>query len=243
MRMRTGSTVKPSSTSSYERQPPLGEQLLTWANLATTVRLVFGLLAFGVALVERSEMWNYIGLAIYWSLDIVDGFLARRLKQETLFGAQYDILADRIQVAFFYLIYASFYPEKILVITLFLLQFMVFDHFLSNQFIRWKIISPNYFHRVDRVIFNLLWSPLAKAANTGLVTILIIVTPWIWPPLVVTVALIGVRVYCALRVMSLPTPILAEPLTMSELEDALSVSASRAVMSPGSAAVMASEPG
>jgi CDP-diacylglycerol--glycerol-3-phosphate 3-phosphatidyltransferase len=219
----------------YEPQPPLGKQLVTWANLATTVRLVFGLAAFGMAVVERSEMWNYIGLAIYWSLDILDGFLARRFKQETLFGAQYDILVDRIQVAFFYLVYASLHPEKILVITFFLLQFMVFDHFLSNQFMRWKIISPNYFHRVDSAIFNLLWSPLAKAANTGLVTILIILVPSIWPPLVVTVVLIGVRVHCALRMMSLPTPRLPEPDAMSELGDGSRISASRAISSPEAA--------
>lgn len=202
--------------ASYQQQPPLREQLWTWANLATTVRLILGLAAFCVAIIERSEQWNYIGLAIYWTLDIADGWLARRFKQETLFGAQYDILADRIQVAFFYLVYASLYPEKVVVITFFLLQFMVFDHFLSNQFLRWKIISPNYFYRVDRKIFNWLWSPLGKAANTGLVTILIILTPSIWPPLVVTLALIAVRIHCALRVMGLPTPHLPEPLFARE---------------------------
>lgn len=198
--------------ASYRRQPPLRQQLYTWANLATTVRLVLGLGAFGVALVQRDETWNYIGLAIYWSLDMLDGFLARRFKQETLFGAQYDILADRIQVAFFYLNYASLYPGKVVVITLFLLQFMVFDHYLSNQFLRWNIISPNYFHRIDQAIFRLLWSPLGKAANTGLVTILIILSPSMWPPLVVTLVLIGVRIHCALRVMALPIPLLPEPV-------------------------------
>lgn len=199
----------------YQRQPPLRVQLWTWANVATTLRLVLGLGAFCIALLERSMMWNYIGLAIYWSLDIADGWLARRFKQETLFGAQYDILADRIQVAFFYLIYASMYPHKVVVITLFLLQFMVFDHYLSNQFLRWKIISPNYFYRVDKYIFNLLWSKLGKAANTGLVTLLIILVPSIWPALIVTLTLIGVRIHCALRVMGLPTPQLPDPTEMA----------------------------
>ncbi|WP_428261504.1 CDP-alcohol phosphatidyltransferase family protein [Haliangium sp.] len=200
-----------TNTPGYEAQPSLGSQLLTWANLATTVRLVLGLAAFCVALVQRDDTWNFIGLAIYWSLDIVDGQLARRLNQETLFGAQYDILADRIQVAFFYLVYGAMHPEKIVVITLFLLQFMVFDHYLSNQFIRWRILSPNYFYRVDQRVFDLLWSPLGKALNTGMVTILILLFSSIWPAMIATLALIGVRAYCMARVMTLPAPCLPAP--------------------------------
>lgn len=201
----------PNRSDLYRQQPPLRQQLLTWANLATSLRLVFGLAAFCVALIEKSDQWNYIGLAIYWSLDILDGQLARRLNQETLFGAQYDILADRIQVSFFYLVYASMHPDKLIVIALFLMQFMVFDHFLSNQFMRWRILSPNYFHRVDQQIYDWLWSPLGKAANTGMVTLLIIFVPSIWPPLVVTVSLIAIRVHCMVRVMSLPVPSLPTP--------------------------------
>ncbi len=195
----------------YEPQAPLGAQLLTWANLATSVRLVFGLAAFCVALYTGNEVWNFVGLGIYWSLDIADGWLARRYDQETLFGAQYDILADRIQVAFFYLVYASMHPDKLVVIAVFLLQFMVFDHYLSNQFLRWRVISPNYFYRVDQRVFDLLWSPIGKALNTGLVTILILVFPTIWPALAVTLLLIAVRAYCMVRVMRLPTPHLPLP--------------------------------
>ena len=229
----------------YENPPPLASQLMTWANLATTVRMILGTAAFAIALIERSMEWNLIGLAIYWSLDIADGFLARKLNQETLFGAQYDILVDRIQVAFFYLVYASFYPEKIWVIALFLLQFMVFDHYLSNQFLRYKIISPNYFYRVDKHVFNLLWSPIGKALNTGLVTLLILLVPTIIPALIATLGLIGIRVYCIVRMMQVKTPILPEP---PEIEPANESTSEPASESPNestfaSASEAASQPG
>jgi len=53
----------------------------------------------------------------------------------------------------------------------------VLDHYLSNQFIRWPILSPNYFYLVDRQTWLWLWSKPAKALNTGLVTLLLIGAP------------------------------------------------------------------
>jgi len=181
----------------------LSLELLTWANLVTAVRLAAGLAAFGAFYLESWEGWNFIGLAIYWAGDILDGWLARRLKQETLLGAQFDILADRMLICFFYLGYLTVHPARAPAVLLFLLEFAVLDHYLSNQFIRWPILSPNYFYLVDRQTWLWLWSTPAKALNTGLVTLLLIALPCQWPAIVVTIALISVRLWCVRRTLIL----------------------------------------
>ncbi|HEY0255101.1 MAG TPA: CDP-alcohol phosphatidyltransferase family protein, partial [Kofleriaceae bacterium] len=79
------------------------EPWFTWANLATAVRVVACVIIFAYSSIYRDETANYVGLGTYWVLDVLDGFLARRFDQETRLGAQMDILADRLLVAFFYL--------------------------------------------------------------------------------------------------------------------------------------------
>jgi len=198
---RDGTAVDAGTVEqTWERIRP---ELATWANLVTLIRLVLGLAVFGVVLAGARERWIYLGLVIYWVGDLLDGLLARRLGQETIFGAEFDILTDRFQVCLFYLTYVSFHPEKTAVALVFLFEFVVLDHFLSNQFVRWRVRSPNYFYAVDRLTWRWLWSKPAKAFNCGLVTLLMIGLPWLWVPLAVTVALIGIRLRLAWRMLVL----------------------------------------
>ena len=181
------------------------EDLRTWANGITLLRTVAGLALFAVAAIERSPSWNLAGLALYWSLDVLDGFLARRLDQETRFGAQLDILSDRFLIAFFYLNYLALHPEAAVAIALFLFEFMILDHYLSNQFLRWPILSPNYFYLVDRTIWRLNWSPVAKTINSGAVTILLLITGSAWAVAPILVGLFGVKLYSFVRLYRLPS--------------------------------------
>ncbi|HUS63918.1 MAG TPA: CDP-alcohol phosphatidyltransferase family protein, partial [Kofleriaceae bacterium] len=158
-----------------------------------------GLLLFAAAARTHSQLLNFWGLAVYWVLDILDGWLARRLDQETRLGAQFDILSDRLLVAFFYFNYLHWHPGAALPVLLFLTNFMVLDHFLSNQFLRWPILSPNYFHEVDRVTHLLNWSPLGKAINSGLVTVLLAVLGWHGGAIAICAALIAVKGYSIAR--------------------------------------------
>ena len=178
-------------------------EVVTWANLVTLVRLLGGLGAFGIALAGSDEAWIYIGLAVYWVGDVLDGMLARGFHQETLLGAEFDILSDRIEVCLFYIVYASIHPEKTLIAVLFLLEFMVLDHWLSNQFVRWPIRSPNDFYRVDPLTWRWLWSRPGKALNTGLVTLLTIFVSSSWPALVTIAGLVVARAFLWARVMRL----------------------------------------
>ncbi len=183
-----------------------GENLRTWANAVTLIRTVVGLALFSIAALEHSLLWNLAGLAVYWSLDVLDGRLARSLHQETRFGAQFDILSDRFLVAFFYLNYQVMHPELTIAIAAFLLEFMILDHYLSNQFLRWPILSPNYFYLVDRTIWRLNWSQPAKFFNSGMVTILLLGTGSIWPAVPILIALYGIKLYSAVKLHRLPPP-------------------------------------
>jgi CDP-diacylglycerol--glycerol-3-phosphate 3-phosphatidyltransferase len=175
----------------------------TWANAVTILRTVVSLILFSMAAVTHNEIFNYMGLGLFIVFDNLDGYLARALNQETLLGAQMDILSDRICFAFFYMNYLTIYPELTLVIVLFLVNFMVLDHYLSNQFMRWPIISPNYFYKVDQTIWRLNWSPLGKICNTGIVTILMITTKSVLVTLPVLIGLVSVKIYSCARLFRL----------------------------------------
>lgn len=182
------------------------EPWFTWANVATAVRVVVCVAIFAYAAVEHDERWNYIGLGVYWALDVLDGFLARALDQETRLGAQMDILADRLLVAFFYLNFVALHPQLIVPVAMFLFQFMGIDHYLSNQFMRWPIKSPNYFHEIDRSIWAWNWSPAGKLLNSAVVTAVIVLTKSpLWSSLVCG-AIIAVKIGSAIRMRALPDP-------------------------------------
>jgi CDP-diacylglycerol--glycerol-3-phosphate 3-phosphatidyltransferase len=187
------------------------EPWFTWANVATAVRVIACVVIFGYASAQRDSDWNYIGLGVYWVLDVVDGFLARALDQETRLGAQMDILADRLLVAFFYLNFVSIHPELVVPVALFLFQFMGIDHYLSNQFMRWPIKSPNYFAKVDQKIWALNWSPAGKLLNSAVVTAVIVLTRSpVWASLVCG-GIIALKVWTAIRMYSLPPPSWEQP--------------------------------
>src|SRR5262245_57650213 len=171
------------------------ESLRTWANLATAVRIVACTAIFGWAFYSGSETWNFIGLGTYWVLDVLDGFLARRFDQETRLGAQFDILADRLLVCLFYFNYVIAHPAMLVAVLLFLFQFMGIDHYLSNQFMRWPIKSPNHFYLVDRKVWALNWSPSGKLLNSAVVTLVLVGTRSVWLGSAVAIAIIGLKVY------------------------------------------------
>jgi len=182
------------------------EPWATWANLVTAIRLVAGLVVFAYAAVARDELWNFIGLGVYWVLDVVDGFLARRFDQETRLGAQFDILADRVLVAFFYLNYVTLYPQLIVPIVLFLVGFMAIDHFLSNQFMRWPIKSPNYFDQVDHTIWWWNWSPGGKLVNSVVVTGVLVLTHSAVIGTIVCGSILVLKCWTVVRMYRLPPP-------------------------------------
>lgn len=91
---------------------PLKEKLLNVPNTFTALRVVLSI----VLIVLYFTGWKILSLLYVFIAaaftDFLDGFLARRLKQETLFGARFDILADRILWIIFGLLLVFGYTEQ-----------------------------------------------------------------------------------------------------------------------------------
>ncbi len=138
----------------------LPEPWLTIPNLVTGLRVCGSMCCFAIAAARSDSSWNLAGLIVYWVLDSLDGFLARALHQETRTGAQMDIIADRVLITFFYYNHLAGHPQLLVPIGLFLFEYVGPDLYLSIQFLRWPILSPNYFYRIDQRIWklgNLVW--------------------------------------------------------------------------------------
>ena len=115
---------------------------------------------------------------------MADGAYARRFDCETRIGGVLDMLCDRLNCAAFYLGFASLQHEMILPVAVYLFEFLVVDFFLSLAFLAWPLRSPNYFYVVDERIYRWNWSKPAKAVNSSLFAVLLLVTGWWWLGLV-----------------------------------------------------------
>lgn len=126
---------------------------------------------------KQSFNYGLIGFFIHWIGDFIDGFYARKLKQETILGAEIDIIADRLEIIFFYVIFLHFRPHLFLPATLYLIDYAFVDFYLSYQFVKYDIISPNYFYKVDKTVYLLNYSPGGKFSNSSVVTLILIFLP------------------------------------------------------------------
>ncbi len=158
---------KPRDPSSYFSLP----------NVITLLRLILCLIFFSLAIIKGNAMYNFIGLGIHWFGDVLDGFIARRFKQETILGAEIDIIADRVEILFFYVNFLYFNPELAVAIVIYIVDFAFIDFYLSYQFLKYDIISPNYFNKVDRTVYFLNYSPGGKFCNSTIVTLILIFLP------------------------------------------------------------------
>ena len=144
------------------------------ANIITLFRLVASLTFFMLAIIKENPTYNYIGFLIHWLVDFLDGWYARKFNQETIVGAEIDIIADRFEIIIFYVIFLHFRPYLFLPAALYLIDYAFIDFYLSYQFNKYDIISPNYFNKVDKIVYILNYSPGGKFSNSSVVTLLLI---------------------------------------------------------------------
>ncbi|MDP2775392.1 MAG: CDP-alcohol phosphatidyltransferase family protein [Nocardioides sp.] len=169
------------------------ERFWTGATVITFVRTIASLALCLVAAVEQDRTLLIIGLVVYWVGDMADGGYARLFDCETRIGGVIDIMCDRINCAAFYIGLAWLEPEMVLPVSVYLFNFMVIDMFLSLAFLAWPIRSPNYFYVVDRRIYTWNWSKPAKAVNSSLFAVLLLVTGWWQVGLVIALALVVLK--------------------------------------------------
>jgi phosphatidylglycerophosphate synthase len=178
------------------------ESITTWANAMTLVRTSIAVPLGVFALVEASMTLLVAAYGTYWLGDMMDGWLARRFDQETRIGAVLDIISDRACCGVLVCVLAVIHPHMWPALAVFLLQFMVLDCVLSLAFLRWDLVSPNYFYRVDRTVWRYNWSPPAKTVNT--VAVVVAVLSGLMPlALVIALAQLSLKIWTAHRVLAL----------------------------------------
>jgi CDP-diacylglycerol--glycerol-3-phosphate 3-phosphatidyltransferase len=172
----------------------------TWPNLVTLLRTTVAVVLGGWAIASLDLRVSVMAYAVYWLGDMLDGWLARRLDQETRLGAVLDIVSDRVCTALLCAGLLVHLPRAWILAVAFLLSFSVLDTMLSLAFLCWPILGPNDFHLVDPYVWRLNWSPLAKAANTAGVVVAIALG-WYALGLVAVLAIGAVKVWSAARVL------------------------------------------
>jgi CDP-diacylglycerol---glycerol-3-phosphate 3-phosphatidyltransferase len=183
------------------------ERLLTGATVITFVRTIVSVVLAAMAAHQQSLTLLVVALAVYWVGDMLDGFYARVRDCETRIGAVLDIMCDRFNAAAFYIGLAWLQPDLSPAIFVYLAEFMVIDCFLSIAFLAWPIRSPNYFFVVDRTIWLWNWSKPAKAVNSALFAVLLLVTGWMWVGLVIATALLVLKCVSLRRLAQIGLPV------------------------------------
>ena len=184
-----------------------GEHWGTGPNLVTAARAVGTVALWGVAVTTGDDGWLLAALLCYWLGDITDGLLARLTHRETRTGAILDVLADRLSVCLVVVSYVTQHPPAALPAAVFLLQFVVLDAYLTLAFTHWSLLSPNYFHLVDAIIYRLNWSSPAKVTNTAAVVLVVLGTGSMVAATVLAAAVLGVKTYSVIRLARLPVPL------------------------------------
>ena len=186
---------------------PARERLDTPATFVTLVRTVASVTLAALAASQGSKTLLVVALVVHWVGDSLDGWVARHRDCETRTGAVIDILSDRLCAAAFYVGLAWLEPHLVPAIFVYLAMFMVVDCFLSLGFLAWPITSPNYFYVIDRKLWLRNWSHPAKAVNSGLFAILLLVTGWMWLGLGIALALLVAKSWSLARLVRIGMPV------------------------------------
>lgn len=196
---------------------PATERIFTPATVITFIRTIacITIVAFAIreGVPDDGEFWSpalklmAIALVVFWAGDSLDGQVARRMHHETRYGALLDIMSDRFCASAFYFGLAWLHPEFTIPVILYLAEYMVVDLFLSTAFVAWKIRSPNYFYVVDPTIYRLNWSHPAKAVNSGLFAVMLLVTQLPLLGAIVAGGLLVFKIAMLVRLAKLGMPI------------------------------------
>lgn len=170
------------------------ERIDTLANWVTLIRTVAATVLAVIAVSHDSLRVLIAAYLVYWLGDMLDGKVARTLHQETRIGAVFDIISDRTCTTLCAAAFILQFPEALLPITVFLIQFCVIDTMLSLTFLCFPIKSPNYFYLVDRTLYRLNWSTVAKSLNTSVV-VLLSLTGFVLAATAFAVVILGMKVW------------------------------------------------
>ena len=184
---------------------------LTGATVITIVRTLGAtVLAFLATQADTDDaaLWLLVAsLGTYWVGDVLDGAYARWRDQETRFGGVLDVVCDRACALAFYVGVAWHLPGLALPVAVYLLEFAVADMVLSLAFVAWPLLSPNYFYLVDRTIWRWNWSKTAKALNSSIFAVVLLVTQNVWLCTAIALALMALKLVSLVRLVRLGIPV------------------------------------
>ena len=123
----------------------------------------------------------------------------------------------------FYINYLPTHPHLTAPIVTYLILYGFVDHYLSNQFLQWGLLSPNYFYQADATVWLLNWSTPGKFANSGLFTVLVLLTNSALVTFPVLLGLGIVKLFTTARILRLPLPQAAARLHRPPPEPRLSI--------------------
>jgi phosphatidylglycerophosphate synthase len=183
------------------------EDVYTLANGVTVIRAAVAAILLVAAIVSQSHSLLLAGLATSMSLDFADGQIARfgTHPTTTLLGAQLDGLADRLAAVLVAIGVVSMNHDVLAVVAAAAvwLQFGIVDQFLSAQFLRFGLWSPDHFHAVDVHTWRMNWSAPAKVASNLPLLLLAIGSSATWAALGLALALAIVRLLSVAKVRML----------------------------------------
>lgn len=185
------------------------ESTITVANALTLLRLVATIAFLTVAIWSRSSVLLVAGLSGSWLFDTLDGYVARARACETVFGAQLDAAVDRVTVLLALIgsvVLAGGRAEVIVAATTVWLQYGVVDQVLFAQFLRFHLWTPDEFHTVDKRVWLVSWSQLAKGVSGTSTAAMALGGIAIYCAAALSAALIAMRVVCYLRIARLSSP-------------------------------------
>lgn len=185
----------PSFKKGHGRGAAKNETILTLASGVTALRLVITLYFVMQAMESLQLEYIVYALASYWVGDVIDGMVARATGRETQLGAVFDIAADRLSVVTIYMLFALYLPALVWPIMIFLVAFVIVDTILSMSFLKYNLLSINYFYLVDERLYKLNWSMVAKATTTSTFMIVALLLQNVWLSLVVALAVLGLKCY------------------------------------------------
>lgn len=190
-----GKIFRPNFSKNHGYGPSSDESILTLASAVTAIRLLGTLYFVMVAMQSLSLDPIVYALAFYWVGDVIDGMVARATNRETQLGAVFDIAADRLSVVMIYMLFALYIPSLTWAIMVFLVAFVIVDTMLSMSFLKFNLLSINYFYLVDKKLYDLNWSMPAKVATTStfMVVALLLQNPIL--SLIVALAVLGLKSY------------------------------------------------
>ena len=152
----------------WQRRVRARSERLTLATATTATRTSITVILCAISGVygrTRPGFWILlVAILIFWIGDGLDGAIARWGDHETIFGAFADVVGDRLSVIAICLT-AMAAGQNGLLLAVFALHYVSLDLASTTLFVRFRLVSPNYFYLVHTRLFQINWTRPAKVAS------------------------------------------------------------------------------